>query len=78
MDCALAAVGEKPCDCLFLPGGATLQFAQVPLNLGRQGDYVVTGTWAKKARNSVDAWLPSASRPSPANATICWTCFPAI
>ena len=35
--------------CLFLAGGATLQFAQVPLNLGRQGAYAVTGTWAKKA-----------------------------
>lgn len=35
--------------CLFLGGGATLQFAQVPLNLGRQGAYTVTGTWAKKA-----------------------------
>jgi phosphoserine aminotransferase len=35
--------------CLLLPGGATLQFAQVPLNLGRQGAYAVTGTWAKKA-----------------------------
>jgi len=37
---------------LFLQGGATLQFAQVPMNLlrGRQGaDYVVTGEWSKKA-----------------------------
>jgi phosphoserine aminotransferase len=40
---------------LFLQGGATLQFAQVPLNLLRQGgdghsaDYVVTGTWSRKA-----------------------------
>jgi phosphoserine aminotransferase len=37
---------------LFLQGGATLQFAQVPMNLlrGRSGaDYVVTGEWSKKA-----------------------------
>ena len=37
---------------LFLQGGATLQFAQVPLNLlhGKgKADYVVTGEWSKKA-----------------------------
>jgi phosphoserine aminotransferase len=36
---------------LFLQGGATLQFAQIPLNLmaGRSADYVVTGDWSKKA-----------------------------
>jgi phosphoserine aminotransferase len=37
---------------LFLQGGATLQFAMVPLNLAAQGetvDYVQTGTWSKKA-----------------------------
>jgi phosphoserine aminotransferase len=37
---------------LFLQGGATLQFAQVPMNLlrGKTGaDYVVTGEWSKKA-----------------------------
>src|SRR6185503_8652341 len=37
---------------LFLAGGATLQFAQVPLNLLRgkgRADYVVTGEWSKKA-----------------------------
>jgi phosphoserine aminotransferase len=37
---------------LFLQGGATLQFAQVPMNLlrGRSGaDYVLTGEWSKKA-----------------------------
>jgi phosphoserine aminotransferase len=37
---------------LFLQGGATLQFAQVPMNLlrGRAGaDYVVTGEWSMKA-----------------------------
>jgi phosphoserine aminotransferase len=37
---------------LFLAGGATLQFAQVPMNLLRgngKADYVVTGEWSKKA-----------------------------
>jgi phosphoserine aminotransferase len=37
---------------LFLAGGATLQFASVPLNLAREGatvDYVLTGSWGKKA-----------------------------
>jgi phosphoserine aminotransferase len=37
---------------LFLQGGATLQFAAVPLNLAPVGsvvDYVVTGNWGEKA-----------------------------
>ena len=37
---------------LFLQGGATLQFAAVPLNLapaGATADYVVTGNWGEKA-----------------------------
>ena len=37
---------------LFTQGGATLQFAMVPLNLSAEGqtvDYVQTGTWSKKA-----------------------------
>lgn len=37
---------------LFLAGGATTQFAQLPLNLGskdRPGAYVVNGDWSKKA-----------------------------
>jgi phosphoserine aminotransferase len=37
---------------LFLQGGASLQFSMVPLNLlteGQTADYVMTGSWAKKA-----------------------------
>jgi phosphoserine aminotransferase len=37
---------------LFLQGGASLQFAMVPMNLlpaGRVADYLVTGVWAEKA-----------------------------
>ena len=36
---------------LFLQGGASQQFAMIPMNLMRNGvaDYIVTGQWAKKA-----------------------------
>lgn len=37
---------------LFVQGGGTLQFAMVPLNLlrnSKKADYVLTGTWARKA-----------------------------
>ncbi len=38
---------------LFLQGGATQQFAQIPMNLlgGGSADYVLTGSWSKKAYN---------------------------
>ena len=36
---------------LFLQGGASQQFAMIPMNLMKNGvaDYIVTGVWAKKA-----------------------------
>lgn len=34
---------------LFVQGGASLQFHMVPLNLGADADYVITGVWAQKA-----------------------------
>ncbi len=36
---------------LFLQGGASLQFAMIPMNFMKNGkaDYIVTGQWAKKA-----------------------------
>jgi len=43
---------------LFLQGGATLQFAQIPMNLlaGKgKADYVVTGEWSKKAVKEAQA-----------------------
>src|SRR5204863_6715465 len=43
----------------FLQGGATQQFAQVPMNLlsGRgKADYVVTGEWSKKAVKEAGAF----------------------
>jgi phosphoserine aminotransferase len=53
---------------LFLQGGATLQFAQVPMNLLRgkgKADYVVTGEWSKKAvkeaKNYCDAAVAATS-----------------
>ena len=36
---------------LFLQGGASQQFAAIPMNLMKNGvaDYIITGQWAKKA-----------------------------
>ena len=42
---------------LFLQGGATQQFAMIPMNLlpnGGTADYVVTGSWAKKAAKEAE------------------------
>ena len=42
---------------LFLQGGATQQFAQIPMNLARGGsaDYVLTGDWGEKAAREAGA-----------------------
>lgn len=45
---------------LFLAGGATLQFASIPLNLGppwSTADYVVTGNWGRKAVSEAARYL---------------------
>jgi phosphoserine aminotransferase len=45
---------------LFLQGGATLQFAAVPLNLapvGAVADYVVTGNWGEKAVQEAERYV---------------------
>ncbi|MCF7932579.1 MAG: 3-phosphoserine/phosphohydroxythreonine transaminase [Acholeplasmataceae bacterium] len=44
---------------LFLQGGATLQFSMVPINLMKHGkaDYIITGTWAKKAFKEAQKFL---------------------
>ena len=41
---------------LFLQGGASTQFAMIPLNLMKNGeaDYIVTGMWAKKAAKEAE------------------------
>jgi len=44
---------------LMLQGGATLQFAQIPMNLLRgkgKADYVLTGEWSKKAIKEAKAY----------------------
>jgi phosphoserine aminotransferase len=48
---ALAGISDDH-HVLFLQGGASQQFAMVPLNLlgpGEVADYILTGSWAKKA-----------------------------
>jgi phosphoserine aminotransferase len=48
---------------LFLQGGATLQFAQVPMNLlhGKgKADYVLTGEWSKKAIKEAKSYCDAA------------------
>ena len=45
---------------LFLQGGATLQFAAIPLNLTAPGavvDYVVTGNWGEKAVQEAERYV---------------------
>ncbi len=41
---------------LFLQGGASQQFAMIPMNLmkNRKADYIVTGQWAKKAAKEAE------------------------
>ena len=47
----LLGIGDNY-DILFLHGGASLQFSMIPLNFMppvNKADYIVTGTWSKKA-----------------------------
>ncbi len=43
---------------LFLQGGASQQFAMIPMNLMKQkeADYIVTGQWAKKAAKEAEKY----------------------
>jgi phosphoserine aminotransferase len=46
-------------DVLFLQGGASMEFALVPMNFltpGASADYVVTGAWSEKAQKEAAAW----------------------
>lgn len=47
---------------LFLQGGATQLFSQIPLNLaaGRSADYLVTGSWSKRAVEEAERVTPIA------------------
>ncbi len=50
---ALLGLGEEY-RILFLQGGASLQFAMLPMNFllpGMTADYVITGAWSQKARD---------------------------
>ena len=46
---------------MFIQGGATLQFAMLPMNLMKNGvaDYIVTGNWSKKAYNEAKKYARS-------------------
>lgn len=49
---------------LFLQGGATGQFAAIPLNLAKQSDradYIITGMWGKKAYKEAQKYLDNAT-----------------
>ena len=57
---------------LFLQGGASLQFAGVPMNLLRGktvADYVVTGSWGKKAVKQASAYCDARIIAQPASFT---------
>ena len=43
---------------LFMQGGASLQFAMIPMNLmkNKKADYIVTGQWAKKAAKEAEKY----------------------
>jgi len=47
---------------LFLQGGAQMQFAMIPMNFlrgsGKSADFIVTGTWSKKARDEAKTQGP--------------------
>lgn len=51
-------------DVLFLQGGATLQFAMVPMNLvsgpKQSADYILTGSWSQKALKEAKKIFPGA------------------
>lgn len=45
---------------LFLQGGATGQFAAIPMNLSKEGgvaDYIINGSWGKKAAKEAEKYI---------------------
>lgn len=45
---------------LFLQGGASSQFAAIPMNIGtknKKADYIITGQWAKKAAAEAERYI---------------------
>lgn len=45
-------------EVLFLQGGASQQFAMIPMNLmkNKEADYIITGQWAKKAAQEAEKY----------------------
>ena len=56
---------------LFLQGGASQQFAMIPMNLMKNGvaDYIVTGQWAKKAYQEASRFIEANAIASSADKT---------
>ncbi len=57
---------------LFLQGGASTQFAMIPLNLGtknKKADFVTTGQWSKKAKSEAARYIEANEVASSADAT---------
>jgi len=56
---------------LFLQGGASQQFAMIPMNLMKNGvaDYIITGAWAKKAWQEAQKYGKANAVASSADAT---------
>ena len=56
---------------LFMQGGASQQFAMVPMNLMKNGvaDYIITGQWAKKAYQEAQMYGKANAVASSADAT---------
>ena len=56
---------------LFLQGGASQQFAMIPMNLMKNGvaDYIITGQWAKKAYQEAQIYGKANAIASSADAT---------
>ncbi len=59
---------------LFLQGGASQQFAMIPMNLMKNGvaDYIITGQWAKKAYQEAKMYGKANAIASSADETFCY------
>ncbi|MCL4866918.1 MAG: 3-phosphoserine/phosphohydroxythreonine transaminase [Gemmatimonadales bacterium] len=87
-DCRTLAGVPEDYEVLFLQGGASQQFAQVPMNLlapGTTADYLLTGVWSQKALKEAKAigqthvavtGEASAFTRIPAAAEIAWSAAP--
>ena len=60
---------------LFLQGGASQQFAAIPMNLMKNGvaDYIITGQWAKKAYEEAKKYGKAVAVASSADKTFSYT-----